>query len=169
MALSMSSNAWDTWEQYYRRLFSLNESLGIFPRALLNKLLRSGMPLGPEALPSLSRASLHFYSWVLRLLTDVTAIACLSQTPPLTTPLSQSQARASISLHPHPLLHLSQPSPVFCSSFCKTILMSPPETSSITSQQSSHSRLFVLYQSLAIGLTLLLFFLMFCLKKISHS
>ena len=151
-------------------LFSLNGHWVFFPRALLNKLLRSGMPLGLKLCllsPGFS-PFLQLRSWDFWLMSPP-LLAC-PRHPLLPLPLANHKpGPASPSTPTHPLLHLSQPSPVFCSSFCKTILMSPPETSSITSQQSSHSDCLFISESSHWSHLIIIFFWCFCLKKISHS
>lgn len=74
----------------------------------------------------------------LRLLTDVTTIACLSQILPYHSPFPITCQDLHLSpRHMHPMLHLSQLYPVLCNHFCKIIRMSPPAISAITSNLSA--------------------------------
>lgn len=91
-----------------------------------------------EALPSLSRLLSISTAEVLRLLTDVTPLLACPRHPSYHS-LSQSQARASISLHtlPSPFISLWPP-PSFFGWFCRAYhSVSPRETSSVPVWQSS--------------------------------
>lgn len=112
--------------------------VGVFPLELLNKPLRSCMPLGLKLclLSPVLSPFLHPRSW-----------DCWPMSPqllasprhlPYHSPSLITCQDHHLSPHPvHPLLHLPQPSPVLCNCFWKIILMSPPATSAITSNLSA--------------------------------
>lgn len=87
---------------FYRRGPLLIEwSLGIFPTSTSKQAPEVWYAFRTEALPSLSRLLSISTARVLRLLTDVTAIACLSQTPLLPLPLANHKPGPASPSHTH--------------------------------------------------------------------
>ena len=86
---------------YRRGLLLIEWSLDIFPTRTSKQASEVWHAFKTEALSSLSRLLSISTSDVLRLLTDVTTIACLSQTSPLPLPLANHKPGPASPSTPH--------------------------------------------------------------------
>lgn len=152
------------WPFYRRGPLLIEWSLGIFPTSTSKQAPEVWYAFRTGSSGSLSRPPfLQLRSWDFWLMSP--PIACLSQTPPLTTPQPITSQGQHLPPHPHIPCSIYHSPPLSFAARSARLSWCLPRDLLQLPVSSLHTQTVCLYQSLAIGLTLLLFFWCFVSRK----